>query len=196
MRLAIVAFSLVALTACQTTIPTDGSVPVTTTDTKPLATDATGTSADATAENPATTDPAKPDVVLSANHPTISNTQDFGETTANLSIADDKAILAAQRDEFKVIAPKALPKRVKTISVVEYALSSQNAVGEKKYTRLNPLAASLSKRNCARYGVPDEAQMAFLKSGGPRRDPGSLDPDGDGFACDWSPEIYRKLVRK
>jgi len=192
MRLLLPLFALLALAACETVA----------TDNPPVnkavvaATDASAPKVVDTATDAAATDAAPAGVVITTNNPEISNTQDFGALTKTVSIAADKARLEAQRKEFKVIQPTALPTRVKTVSVVEYALSSKNKVGEKKFSRFNPLGAKLAIRNCARFATPDDAQLAFLRAGGPRRDSSNLDPDGDGFACDWSPETYRKLVRK
>ena len=194
-------FALLVLGACAT-VATDNAPVERAADAsaqKPIdsATDKTATGdtkvaagADATA---AATDTAS---ALALNHPKISDTQNFSAVTAKLTPKQDEALLAEQRKQFKVIQPTALPKRVKTISVVQYALSTANSVGEKKYSRFNPLGARLAVRNCARYDESDQAQLAFLRAGGPRRDPLNLDPDGDGFACDWSPDTYRKLVRK
>jgi hypothetical protein len=41
----------------------------------------------------------------------------------------------------------------------------------------------------------DAAQEAFLAAGGPERDRNNLDPDGDGFACWWDPEPFRRAMR-
>ncbi len=198
MRLVLSLFAFAALAACETAVPTDG-LPTVSTAKNSVAesvskTDTTTVIATAKATEPAA---EKTDTVaLGTDHPTISDTQNFGAVTAKLSIEDDKARLKAQRQEFKVIKPTALPKRVKTVSVVEFALSTTNKVGEKIYSRFNPLGKVLSPRDCAKFSSSDEAQLVFLRSGGPRRDPKSLDPDGDGFACDWTPETYRKLVKK
>ncbi len=51
------------------------------------------------------------------------------------------------------------------------------------------------ERNCAKYGSPDLAQMAFLSKGGPKRDRMGLDPDGDGYACSWDPAPFRQAVK-
>ena len=135
-------------------------------------------------------------VVIDNNNPEISNTQDFTATSENLSIEDDKALLKAQRDKFQVIEPTALPSRGgNSANIVAFALQTKNAVGEKIYTRVNPLGASLALRNCQKYRSADDAQLAFLQAGGPKRDSRNLDPDGDGFACAWSPEPYRKIVK-
>ena len=40
---------------------------------------------------------------------------------------------------------------------------------------------------CEPYQNNLEAQNAFVELGGPVRDPSGLDPDGDGYACDYSP---------
>ena len=45
-----------------------------------------------------------------------------------------------------------------------------------------------------KFKTKDDAQREFLKSGGPYSDKSNLDPDGDGFACDWDPEVYRGLT--
>ena len=80
-------------------------------------------------------------------------------------------------------------------NIVQYALNTTNRVGEALYRRSNPFAQSTYERNCARYSSDDLAQEAFLAAGGPQRDRRNLDPDGDGFACTWSPEPYRNAVR-
>ena len=49
-----------------------------------------------------------------------------------------------------------------------------------------------SEKACARYPSPEAAQQAFLSSGGPKRDPKNLDPDGDGFACYWDPTPFQQ----
>lgn len=44
---------------------------------------------------------------------------------------------------------------------------------------------------CLKYRGPDIAQTAFIKAGGPAKDPLGLDPDGDGYACGWDPTPFR-----
>ena len=134
-------------------------------------------------------------IVLATDNPEISDTQDFSATSERLTIEQDKEVLKAQREKFTVIEPTALPSRGgNKFNVAEYALSTTHNVGEKKYKRLNPLGAALSKPACKRFRLPDDAQEEFLRAGGPKRDSKNLDPDGDGFACDWSPDSYRKLL--
>ncbi len=182
MRLLISVLALMALAACQSTV-SDTAV-----DTE-LAVDATAAETDAAATGEEIT------VVIDNNNPTISNTQDFAAQKEKESIESDKARLKAQREKFVAIAPTALPTRGKSVNVAEYALKTTNKVGEKLYKRYNPLGGVVASQTCKKYRLPDEAQEAFLSSGGPSRDPGNLDPDGDGFACDWSPETYRKLLK-
>lgn len=190
MRLVISILLLVGLMACVPTVLNDGAEDVN----RKAPAEEVLTEEAAVAEGETEEDGTEVAVVIENNNPTISDTQDFGAVTERLSIEDDKAILKAQRDKFKVIEPTALPSRVKTANVVEYALTSTNPLGVKAYSRPNPFGKSITKRACQQFSLPDDAQEAFLKAGGPKRDPKNLDPDGDGFACDWSPETYRKLV--
>jgi len=182
MRLGLALLAMLALSACVAAVPRDGAV-------------TEGAAAGAGAAETATAPGAQPVVVT--DNPGISNTQNFTVLSETVSLEDDKARLEAQRKQFRVIPPSPLPPRQDPpeVNVVAYALRASNAVGEPIYRRVNPLGAALAKRACARYRLPDDAQEAFLKAGGPRRDPKNLDPDGDGFACDWNPEIYRKLAR-
>ncbi|HBG97237.1 MAG TPA: hypothetical protein DDY29_00400 [Rhodobacteraceae bacterium] len=97
---------------------------------------------------------------------------------------------------FEAIAAEQLAdttRRADTTAVAAFALATDHAVGTPVYARR---AGGLSGNAaaCARYETGDEAQRAFLAVGGPDSDPLGLDPDGDGFACDWSPEPYRRMV--
>lgn len=75
-------------------------------------------------------------------------------------------------------------------NIVAYALATSNPVGTSIYPR-NPTSEAQHARACARFAGPDQAQIAFLKAGGPERDRDGLDPDGDGYACWWDPEAFR-----
>ncbi|MBZ4021282.1 hypothetical protein CKO11_02235 [Rhodobacter sp. TJ_12] len=75
-------------------------------------------------------------------------------------------------------------------NLAAYALSVRNASGQPVYKR-SRLKLTKTERACAKYFSPDLAQMAFLERGGPQRDPGNLDPDGDGFACGWDPRPFQ-----
>lgn len=191
MRTVLTFLAVLALTACNHVTPDDGAV----VEKMEINDEVATLDGEETAGDDAVKQEEAKVAVINNNNPDISNTQDFGATSENLTIEDDKALLKAQRDKFKVIEPTALPQRTgKSESVVAFALKSKNAVGEKIYSRVNPLGASLAKRNCQKFRSPDDAQLAFLRSGGPKRDGKNLDPDGDGFACSWSPDNYRKLL--
>lgn len=121
----------------------------------------------------------------------ISNTQDFGAVKEQETIASDAAKLAALKQSYEVVQPEALPQRSGGVNLASYAISQKQAVGAQTYRRTNTNGS-----NCSRYrNDPDGAQRAFLKAGGPEDDRNRLDPDGDGFACNWDPNVYRRLVQ-
>ncbi|MCB1366420.1 MAG: hypothetical protein KDK00_01525 [Rhodobacteraceae bacterium] len=196
MRLVLSVLALALLAACADAPPDDGQIEPRLPISDEVVTPAPEAEDEATPAQTAGDETSTPDYVVTGNNPVISDTQDFAAVTERISIEEDKKILAAQREEFRVIAPTALPGRGgNTVNVAEFALKTSNKVGEKLYSRFNPIGGALTRTACKRYRLPDDAQEAFLKAGGPERDPKNLDPDGDGFACDWSPETYRKLVR-
>ena len=78
------------------------------------------------------------------------------------------------------------------INVAQFARDTKNKKGDKIYNRLN-FSIYNSLNECSKFKTKDDAQRKFLKEGGPYNDKFNLDPDGDGFACDWDPNIYRKL---
>lgn len=126
----------------------------------------------------------------------ISDEQDFSAVSSRESIASDAERLAKQRAQYEVIAPTALPQRDGSngTNIVQFALSTTNAPGVQLYKRgglfqRDPLVA------CAKYASPDLAQEAFLNDGGPQKDRGGLDPDGDGFACGWDPRPFRNALK-
>jgi len=79
-------------------------------------------------------------------------------------------------------------------NVMAYALQTRHNVGTEMYRRNNPLRWARWERACLQYPSQDLAQEAFLAAGGPERDPNHLDPDGDGFACWWDPQVYRRAA--
>lgn len=127
----------------------------------------------------------------------ISAENNFDAVASERSIEQDAARVAANRDAYVTIAPTALPTRTKqdAATIVEFALSTRNSVGEPLYQRLIPGAESRAIRNCAKYPSPDMAQDDFLKSGGPEKNGKGLDPDGDGFACSWDPAPFRLAAK-
>ena len=132
---------------------------------------------------------------MTTNNPGISDEQDFSAVSSRESIESDAARLAAQREQYQVIEPTAVPSRSGAggPNIVEYALSTSNVPGQAIYRR-SALRLSDYNRNCVKYASSDLAQEAFLKAGGPEKDRLNLDPDGDGFACQWDPTPFRTAL--
>jgi hypothetical protein len=122
----------------------------------------------------------------------ISDEQDFSAVSSRETIASDKERIAQNRAQYQQIQPGALPTRTgdNAARIIEYAVKAPNRLGESIYKR-SSLALTNHDRACARYANPEEAQEAFLNSGGPQKDPKNLDPDGDGFACRWDPTPFQ-----
>lgn len=131
---------------------------------------------------------------IDTDNPAISDEQDFSAVAGRQTIESDAERLRAQRDAYEVIAPTALPSRSGNDgpNIVQFALTSSNAVGQKVYARSALSTGARYLRNCDKYSSPDLAQEAFLRSGGPQRDKMGIDPDGDGFACSWDPTPFRR----
>ena len=75
-------------------------------------------------------------------------------------------------------------------NLAAYALAATNTLGQRVYER-NGFKMTATDKACAKFVSPDLAQRAFLEKGGPVKDPGNLDPDGDGFACSWDPRPFQ-----
>ncbi len=130
--------------------------------------------------------------VATANNVGISDEQDFDAVAGRESIESDRERLEQQRAQYVQIQPTAVPTGGgRGASVVEFALSTTNRVGEAQYRRSKVFADSRFIKNCLKYPSPDLAQAQFLKNGGPQKDRNGLDPDGDGFACSWDPQPFR-----
>lgn len=126
----------------------------------------------------------------------ISEENDFEAVGELRSIESDAELLAQNRAQYQVVQPTSLPARVDVgPNIVEYALSTRHPVGTKVWTRIGINKQARYERNCAQYASPDKAQADFLEKGGPKRDRLGLDPDGDGYACGWSPEPFRRAVQ-
>lgn len=136
---------------------------------------------------------AAPVAATDVNNPGISDEQNFDAVASRETIESDKERLARQREAFEVVQPEAVPDRPGSTgpNIVAYALSTTNDVGQPVYRRSGTTSDSKFQRACARYTTSDQAQAAFLNSGGPRNDRQGLDPDGDGFACYWDPAPFR-----
>lgn len=127
---------------------------------------------------------------------TISDSQDFGAITERETIETDAAKLATLRETYKVFEPEALPQRSSGLNLVAYANENINErVGKKRYSRPRAAYQNATRDYCTDYFDAELAQIAFLNKGGPRRDPGLLDADGDGFACAWTPGGYLAQIR-
>ncbi len=105
--------------------------------------------------------------------------------------ADAEAIAAAAAQRV-VISPGEMPDVIAGVNIIAYARSSTNAVGE-RIIRRPSIRRTNSRVQCAQFDTTDNAQRNFLANGGPQEDPLNLDPDGDGFACRWSPDAFRAL---
>jgi hypothetical protein len=155
-----------------------------------------GTAAANSGVEPLQASPSNPAPVQLSNAG-ISNENDFNAVSARETIESDAARLQRNREQYRVIQPTALPNRTGAggPNIVEYALRTQNSVGQQLYTRRGFNKAARFARNCAVYPSADAAQADFLARGGPRRDRKGLDPDGDGFACNWDPRPFRLAVQ-
>ena len=124
--------------------------------------------------------------------PGISDEQDFGAVSARETIESDKQRLAAQRQQYQVVQPTAVPKRPANLgaSVAAFAASTSHPIGTRVYQR-SGASASKAAKACQKYSSPNSAQQAFLDAGGPERDRLGVDPDGDGYACGWDPRPFR-----
>jgi hypothetical protein len=109
----------------------------------------------------------------------------------------DAAIAERQLEEARrqlvIVEPGAsVPQPVEGVNIALFAKQTTHQVGERRYAR--PVTAALNRGSaCRRFATADDAQRFFLANGGPERDPYGLDPDGDGFACNWDPEPFRRL---
>jgi hypothetical protein len=102
--------------------------------------------------------------------------------------------LAEARDQLVVVRPGDLPRTVAPeVNITLFAQQTRNEVGEQLYDRPFISNRLQARSTCRRFSNDDEAQRAFLANGGPQTDRYNLDPDGDGFACDWNPAPFRRL---
>lgn len=130
------------------------------------------------------------------NNPGISDENNFDAVASRQSIESDAARIEANRKQYEVIQPTALPSRSGNTqpNVVQYALQTSHPRGTKVHRRVSIASAARTQRNCSQYASEDEAQIDFLSFGGPDRDRKGLDPDGDGYACGWDPAPFRRVA--
>ncbi len=79
----------------------------------------------------------------------------------------------------------------KSVNLAVFARSVSNDIGEKIYYRI--FLSNDGSSGCKKFLNKNNAQIFFLENGGPKNDFYNLDIDGDGFACEWDPAIYRKI---
>ncbi|MCB4379722.1 excalibur calcium-binding domain-containing protein [Synechococcus sp. MU1644] len=130
------------------------------------------------------------------NNPGISDENSFDAVASRESIESDAARLEANRQQYQVVQPTALPSRASSAqpNVVQYALQTRHPKGTRLHRRFSVGSAAKFQRNCAEYSSADEAQIDFLARGGPERDRRGIDPDGDGYACGWDPAPFRRAA--
>ena len=127
---------------------------------------------------------------------TISNEQDFEAVANEQTVESDAERIAANRAKYVVIDVRALPQRTDSLlNVVEYGIQTNNPVGVQLYKRFGTAAKTFSFGGCGKFSSSDSAQQAFLLRGGPKLDALGIDPDGDGFACNWDPRPFRVAVQ-
>lgn len=114
-------------------------------------------------------------------------------TTAPQDAPPQELAITPSGDDF--VAPP-LPEgtRVLAANVAAFALSTSHEVGDRVYSRF-PLRLGGREVRCSDFRTTDQVQDWFLRNEGPERDRAGLDPDGDGFACNWTPERYRAEAR-
>ena len=127
----------------------------------------------------------------------ISRENSFDAVGAERSIEEDAARIASNRAQYQVIEPQAIGPRPGDVgpNIVAYALGTSHPRGTQIYRRVGVNLQGKAERPCRGYPSADQAQIEFLRRGGPERDRLGLDPDGDGYACDWDPAPFRQAVR-
>ena len=141
---------------------------------------------------PVQASPSNPPPAVIDNTTGISRENNFDAVSGQRSIEGDAAFIAANRAQYQVIQPQALPQRTATgPNIVAYALSTSNPVGTRIHRRSAFNSDRKFQRACSQFSGDDQAQIAFLEAGGPKRDRKGMDPDGDGYACGWDPSAFR-----
>ena len=148
--------------------------------------------------NPVEGDPVTPVRAVVLRPPGLSDEQDFDAVSGRETIESDAERLALLRASRREIASEPVPERpvLAGPNIVRYALAARNSVGEPVHRRSGLFAVARLRDVCARFRYPDHAQEAFLEAGGPARDRYGLDPDGDGFACDWDPAPFQRAAAR
>jgi len=130
-------------------------------------------------------------------HVAMSDEQDFNAVKARETIESDKERIARNKALYQIDQPTALPQRsgqAETSPAIQFALATSHPVGTPMYKR-SGLQFRSPEAACQKYGSDLQAQEDFLASGGPERDRKGIDPDGDGYACNWNPAPFRAALQ-
>ena len=147
-------------------------------------------------EQPLHANPDNPPPEMIGN-PLISDENDFSAVVERETITSDAERIAEFSSNYQIAQPVDLPDRLSSEApnIVKYALETDHLPGTQIYTRFGSIFTARLQQRCSRYESSHQAQFAFLSHGGPDRDRLGLDPDGDGFACNWDPMPFRIVVR-
>ncbi len=200
-KLSLLALMGLTLAACQKEAGADPMFPPIG-GPRPVAMPNVSTPTDLTPSNDGATE-ALTTAVNEALDATAANTGTGNDATVTNAAADSGAVVQADTPPARQTPPEAAPEQViiqpgqmpdvvAGVNIITYARETTNAVGERLYRRPS-IRRTNTVLQCRKFANADDAQRNFLANGGPQNDPLNLDPDGDGFACRWSPEAYRAL---
>ncbi|QHQ34029.1 hypothetical protein [Algicella marina] len=132
------------------------------------------------------------DIGINPNDQSIDlNQSSQAEQKRQREIAEQRRLLAQQ--QLVIVQPEAVEQVDPNANVAKFARETTHPKGTKVYNRPAFRDRVQSASVCRRFSSDDDAQRQFLANGGPTTDRFNLDPDGDGFACRFDPETYRKL---
>lgn len=138
---------------------------------------------------------AQPPAAAPLDPNALSDEQDFAAVASRETIESDAERRRLQVASRRVFEPADLPQGQGKANVALFALSTNHSVGSQVYDRYGSFFARLlTDDKCAEFSDDFEAQQTFLDAGGPLDDELRIDPDGDGFACGWTPYIYRSML--
>ena len=129
---------------------------------------------------------------LSENHDRLDLSLESLEKQ-NKDKAEAAKKLAEAREKRLVIETKMPANSKQNVNVAFFARSTSNKKGQSIYSR-NSYKIFDHWTECSHFSTDDSAQRFFLELGGPEMDSKNLDPDGDGFACNWDPVLYRQFI--
>ncbi|MSU88663.1 hypothetical protein GE300_03390 [Rhodobacteraceae bacterium 2CG4] len=136
--------------------------------------------------------PGTEDIGINPNDESINLSLSTQEEQKRQREAAERRRQAAQ-SQLVIVEPEPVPQVDVNANVVAFARETTHPLGTKVYNRPVFRDRRQSASVCRRFESNEEAQRQFLANGGPNTDRYNLDPDGDGFACDFDPEKYRRL---